>query len=331
MTLAEPHNRVESAVLRGLTRDSAVVRGLARDSAVIRGLARSWSHRATVKKAEPDLDDLFDLGKRDYPNALLPFADHDTFRGLDTDQQDRLRSWAWIAFNKNVMDVEEYVVNPGFDLIAHDGLDSGIGETMALAVHQAMVDEQYHTLMHLNASAVMRRRRGWPMPNKALPDVRTVRRQHEVTSSEPDPRRRAIDTLAYMTVAEISISAYLDLISEDEAIQPVNRATVALHNRDERAHATIADDIAGVVYDTLSEPERDLYLAGLVDAMTAFAGNDFAAWHRIVELERVPGGRAMIDDAAHDGGHRNLVQDFTGIRKLCNHVGAADRIQCDWT
>lgn len=301
------------------------------ESAVVRGLARSWRHRALVKKAEPDLDDLFDLTKCDYPDALLPFADHDTFRRLDETSKNRLRSWAWVAFNKNVMDVEEYVVNPGFDLIAHDGLDTGIGDTMALAVHQAMVDEQYHTLMHLNASSVMRRRRGWSMPNTALPDVRIVRRRREYAASEPDPRRRAIGTFAYMTVAEVSISAYLDLISENEEVQPVNRATVALHNRDERAHATIADDIAGVVYDRLSESERDLFLAGLVDAMTTFADNDFAAWERIVNLEELPGGLAMIDDVAHESGKRRLVQDFTGIEKLCRHLGATNRVQFDWT
>ncbi|MFZ2176489.1 MAG: diiron oxygenase, partial [Rhodococcus sp. (in: high G+C Gram-positive bacteria)] len=117
------------------------------ESAIIRRLSGNWGRRATVRRAEPDLDTLFDLDKHDYPDELLPFADHDTFRRLSQDQQARLRAWAWICFNKNVMDIEQYVVNPGFDLVAHDAFASGLGDTFAIAVHQAMVDEQYHTLM----------------------------------------------------------------------------------------------------------------------------------------------------------------------------------------
>ncbi|QHE71699.1 AurF N-oxygenase family protein [Rhodococcus sp. WAY2] len=300
------------------------------ESAVVARLARNWGQRATVKKPEPDLDALFDLDKRDYPDELLPFADHDSFRHAPEDQQNRLRAWGWIAFNKNVMDIEQYVVNPGFDLVAHDALDTGIGDTFAVAVHEAMVDEQYHTLMHLNASAVTRRRRGWAMPNNALPDVLTLRRQRAATADAADPRKRAITTFAFMTVAEISISSYLDLISENEAIQPVNRATVRLHNRDEYCHASIADEIAGVVYDTLGPDDRRHLLDGLVDAMTAFSSNDYSTWRTIVEVIDLHDGQAMIDDAEHDTGRSALVQDFGGIHKLCKHLGVAGEMSFDW-
>ncbi|MFD4366085.1 diiron oxygenase [Rhodococcus sp. NPDC058521] len=305
--------------------------GNAAETAVVRGLARSWSRRAAVKKAEPDLDALFDLDKTDYPDALLPFADHDGFVELDEHLKDRLRSWAWIAFNKNVMDIEEYVVNPGFDLIAHDGLDSGIGDSVSVAVHQAMVDEQYHTLMHLNASAVMRRRRGWAMPNNALPEVHTVRTQRRTTLAEVDPRLRALSTFAYTTVAEISISAYLDLISDDPEVQPVNRATVRVHNRDERAHAAITDDIAEIVYDSLNASEQRHYLNGLAEAMNTFSSNDFTVWRAIVNLEGVPRGRALIDDVSHASDRRRLVQDFSGIERLCTQLGVHDLIEFDWS
>lgn len=305
--------------------------GNAAETAVVRGLARSWGYRAAVKKSEPDLGALFDLTKLDYPDSLLPFAEHDGYAVMDEPAKNRLRSWAWIAFNKNVMDIEEYVVNPGFDLIAHDGLESGIGDTAAVAVHQTMVDEQYHTLMHLNASAVMRRLRGWAMPNNALPEVHTVRRQRRSTHAEYDPRRRAISTFAFTTVAEISISAYLDLISDDPRIQPVNRATVRVHNRDERAHAAITDDIAEIVYDSLNESERSHFLGGLAEAMTTFSSNDFTTWRAIVDLEGVPHGQSMIDDVAHAENRQRLVQDFSGIERLSSRLGVHDRIEFDWS
>lgn len=301
------------------------------ESAVVSRLALNWGRRATVKKAEPDLDALFDLDKQDYPNELLPFADHDRFLGLPEDQQNQLRAWGWIAFNKNVMDIEQYVVNPGFDLIAHDALDTGLGDTFAVAVHQAMVDEQYHTLMHLNASVVTRRRRGWALPDNALPDVLTLRRQRTAVAEAPGPRQSAISTLAFMTVAEISISSYLDLISENDVIQPVNRATVRLHNRDEYCHASIADDIAGVVYDSLGTEDRRHFLDGLVDAMNAFSRNDFSTWHTIVDVLDLDGGKEMVEDAEHDSGRATLIQDFSGIHKLCKDIGVAESMSFDWS
>ncbi len=39
------------------------------ESAVVARLAKNWSQRATVKKPEPELDDLFDLAKQDFPDA----------------------------------------------------------------------------------------------------------------------------------------------------------------------------------------------------------------------------------------------------------------------
>lgn len=43
------------------------------ETAIVSRLAGNWGRRATVKKAEPDLGDLFDPAKPDYPFALTPF------------------------------------------------------------------------------------------------------------------------------------------------------------------------------------------------------------------------------------------------------------------
>ncbi len=51
------------------------------ESAIISSLAGSWPRRAVVKRPEPDLDDLFDAEKADYPESLIPFRDHDVFTG----------------------------------------------------------------------------------------------------------------------------------------------------------------------------------------------------------------------------------------------------------
>lgn len=39
------------------------------ENAVISRLAGNWHRRSTVKRDEPDLDELFDAGRADYPEA----------------------------------------------------------------------------------------------------------------------------------------------------------------------------------------------------------------------------------------------------------------------
>ncbi len=300
------------------------------ESAVVTRLAGNWGNRATVKKPEPDLDDLFDHSKHDYPEALIPFADHDTYRNLPEETKERIRAWGWIAFNKNVMDVEQHVVNPGFGLLARDAFDTGMGDVLAVAVTQAMVDEQYHTLMHLNASALTRRQRGWSMLDRTLPFSATVRRQRAAQLASDNASSAALSALAYTTVAEISITSYLDLIEDDETIQPVNRATVKLHNRDEYCHASIADEMAAVVFAGLGPDDRRCFLDGLAGGMDAFSSTDFTTWSAILQAERVDGAERMLADTAADTSRRQLVQDYSGIRSLCRRLDVEDEIGIDW-
>ena len=159
---------------------------------------------------------------------------------------------------------------------------------------QAMVDEQYHTLMHHNASVLTRRRRGWMLPESVLPPSRTVRAHREAVARAASPRAEALVRLAFTTVAETSISAYLGLLTEDDALQPVNRATVALHRRDELCHSSLAAELLKIVFAELGRTDRRVLLDALADGIVAFTGGDAATWAAIVEHERIPGGKELI-------------------------------------
>jgi len=301
------------------------------ENAVIARLAGNWSRRAAVKQPEPDLDDLFEPDRPDYPERILPFRDHPTYRGLDRETKNRLLAWAWIAFNKNVMDIERVVVNPGFALLAADVFDMGLGESMALAVTEAMVDEQYHVLMHLNASAVTRRRRGWRMPDSALPVACKARRHQFRTETADHDWQRELCMLAFTTVAEVSVNAYLDLIANDAEVQPVNRATAVIHNRDEYCHSSIAGEIAKAAYPRLGAEQQDFFREALADGMQAFAANDFTTWHRIIELTGVAGGQQMLEQVQHDPAGQRLLQDFSGLHRLSAEMGLVEALPFDWS
>jgi hypothetical protein len=236
-----------------------------------------------------------------------------------------------VSFNKNIMDIERRVVNPGFGLLADDTFDTGLDEHMTLAVTQAMVDEQYHTLMHLNASAVMRRQRGWRMPESALPVGHKARQYERRIAAAADFESSALTALAFTTVAEISINAYLDLVAEDTEIQPINRVTATLHNRDEYCHASIADEIAKAAYARFTPGQGQFFLRSLVDGLEAFAANDYTTWYRIVDLVGLPGGTDMLRDIEADPGRKRLLQDFGALYRLCGEMDVLDDIAFDWS
>lgn len=300
------------------------------ENAVIRALTRSWGVRATVKKREPDLDDLFDPTRRDYPDVLIPFHTHRRYRDLDAAGRGRLRAWAWIAYNKNVVDIEQFVVNPGFASVTSGILEIGLHDTVVLGVMQAMVDEQYHTLMHHQASALIRRRRGWALPDAALPASRTVRAHREAVARADSPRAEALVRLAFTTVAETSISAYLALLTEDDTLQPVNRATVALHRRDELCHSSLAAEVLKIVFAELGRTDRRVLLDALAAGIVAFTGSDTETWAAIVGHERIPGAQELIAETARAAAVGRVVQDCRAIRSLCTELGVANDLHIDW-
>ncbi|MBJ8343164.1 diiron oxygenase [Antrihabitans sp. YC2-6] len=299
------------------------------EGAIINGLVRTWPRRATVKKKEPELDDLFDPAKADFPEEMIPFHDHECFLGLNGTQQDRLRAWAWIAYNKNVMDIEQFVVNPGFGLLSRDELDVGFGDKHKVAALQAMVDEEYHTLMHLNASALTRRRRGWQLPDNLLPRSLTVREHDSSIAAASSRREAALVRVAFTTAAETSISGYLALMTDSEAVQSVNRSTVALHRRDELSHSSVAGELVRAVYDTLNHADRRVLITTLGRGIEAFAGNDFTTWRAILDAEEIPGASRIMADVEAAAASR-VVQDCSAIRALCRDLGIEDEVGVEW-
>lgn len=300
------------------------------ENAVITRLAANWSRRATVKRDEPDLDALFDPTRPDYPEHLVPFRDHDVWLALPEQTRSRLLSWAWIAYNRHTVLAEQRVANPAFALVMEGEFPGLGGERMNIALAQAMVDEQYHTLMHINASAVTRRRRAALLPDAALPDSHTARAHQRLRDSVGERWQRSLVTLAFATVSEISINAYLDLLADDPDIQAINSTTAKLHNRDEYCHASISDELAKIVYDSLDPNRRRFFLDALVAGLEAFVATDYTTWERILERERVPHWRRMVDETRADTSRARLVRDYTGLHTLLADLDVLRDVEFDW-
>jgi hypothetical protein len=300
------------------------------ESAIIRRLAGNWHRRATVKRDEPDVDALFDPARPDYPERIVPFRDHPTWQALPEERRSRLLSWAWIAYNRHTVLAEQRVANPAFALVMEGEYPGLGGQDMELALAQAMVDEQYHTLMHINASAVTRRKRRADLPDSALPESHTARTHQRLRDRTTERWQRSLTTLAFATVSEISINAYLDLLADDQDIQVVNSTTAKLHNRDEYCHASISDELAKLAYEVLAPDQRRFFLDMLVAGLDAFVATDYLTWETILRIERVPGWEAMIADVRVDSGSSRLVRDYSGLHCLMADLGVLGEVDFDW-
>jgi hypothetical protein len=300
------------------------------ESAIISRLAGNWHRRATVKRDEPDLDALFDADRPDYPERIVPFRDHPTWQGLPDELRSRLLSWAWIAYNRHTVLAEQRVANPAFALVMEGEFPGLGGQDMEIALAQAMVDEQYHSLMHISASALTRRKRGYDFADGILPGSHTARTHQRMREQCAERWQRSLTTLAFATVSEISINAYLDLLANDPDIQAVNSTTARLHNRDEYCHASISDEMAKLVYDVLDADKRRFFLDMLVAGLDAFVATDYATWTAILETENVPGARRMVADVQAEQSSSRLVRDYSGLHSLVSDMNVLTEIDFDW-
>jgi len=300
------------------------------ENAVITRLAGNWHRRATVKRKEPELEDLFELDRPDYPEHLVPFVGHPTWEALDPELCDRMLSWAWLAYNKHTVLAEQRVVNPAFAYVIEGEFPSLGGPALETSLAQAMVDEQYHTLMHLNASTITRRKRMIDTPDTVLPAPHVVQKLAEMREACAHSWERKLTTLAFATVSETSISAYLHLLSNDKDIQVINSTTVQLHNRDEICHSSITAELAKTVYDFLDKNQQRFFVDTMMTGLEAFVANDYGTWRQILALHGVAGADRMIAEVQHDAARKNLVRDFSGLRSLLGDMDLLGEVDWDW-
>jgi hypothetical protein len=302
----------------------------AAESAVISRLVGNWHRRAAVKRPEPDVHALFEPARPDFRVDMVPFSGHPLWASLSEDERSRLTSWGWIAYNRNTVLIEQGIANPAFQLVLAGEYPGVGGQQLELAIAQAMVDEQYHTLMHMNGSATTRRMRRREFSDRVLPDslITTIHDQHLADCTER--WERSLTTLAFATVAEISINAYLELLANDTDIQVVNSTTVRLHNRDEYCHASISGEILKNVHEVLKPDERRFLLDKVVAGLEAFVAPDFTTWETIAEFENVRGREKAAAEIRESQGGTHLVQDHSGVHSLLAEMDVLDQVEFAW-
>jgi hypothetical protein len=300
------------------------------ESAFLDRIVSSWPRRATVKKGDMDLDALFEEDRPDYPIELVPFREHPRFIAAPDELKQLMLSWAWIAYNKHTIAAEEQIANPAFALVLHDRFPGASGDAVKKSVAQAMVDEQYHSLLHLNASSITRRKRGLNSVEDKLPDSAVCLRLKKCQAQAADEYEEDLLTLAFAVVSEISFNAYLGLLAKDLTIQPINRATADMHNRDEFSHALLISEIAKSIYLGMDSALRDSFVAALPKALRAFVSSNFDTWRAILIHIGFSDVDEIIGDCESQSVNRVLIRDYSGLKNLAMELGIIEQLDFEF-
>lgn len=295
---------------------------------LVRRLGKIWHKKASVKKPELDyrLDSTAD--RPDFPLHLVPFHDHPLFVNASEDVRAKVLSWGWIAYNERTITAEEKVANPAFQLILNNAVPGVEESETKLAVAQSIVDEQYHTLMHTRAILLTKEMRG--LPRATLPFSITYRTYLKCLSEVHSDWERNIITVLFATVSEISINAFLSLLSSNQEIQPLHRLITFHHDADEVMHMLLLEEIAKNIFVRMSAAEKKVFLRWLPVALQSFVATDFSSWESILTLCGFKEATAMIEDVRGLASRQNLVRDYQGLERLVQQLGIGNAINFDF-
>jgi len=299
------------------------------DHALIRKLVANWPRRTTIRsdkfpwpEASPEH---YEAARPDYPIHLVPFRDHPLYREVSDAQHARVLTLAWLSYNERTILAEEHMANPAFTMIMHGKFAGADDHFVRQSIQHALIDEHFHTLIHMNAMADTRRLRALP-DDWHSPDSVTRRSMLEDCARAVEPWERQLVILAYAVVAEISVNAYLDLLSADETIQPMHKLITYLHNRDEFAHGQLIVEVIKLLFIRMSAREQAFFCKMFPRALRAYASHDFSAWRSILRYVGVARGDEIVADCEHDASSQLLVRDFSGLQRVATELDILDRI-----
>ncbi|MGV8888252.1 MAG: diiron oxygenase [Pseudomonas sp.] len=299
------------------------------DHQLVVRLNQAWTKRATVcapDKAEAS--EAFDPTRPDYPECMVPFFHHPKFQALSDELKSTVVTWGWIGYNLRTVTAEEHVVNPALSVIANQYLGKDDWHFRE-AMQQTLIDEHYHTLMHLRAIERTKVERALDQDLDLPPSV-TYLRLIALREELDEPWQRDLAAITFAVVAEISVNAYLDLLADDQSIQPQNRRVAELHNRDEYAHSKILAEVAKVMYANMQPPQRAFFARTLSVALSAFVAQDYSMWEAILTQLGVEEAELIINDTRESNKNATIMRDYSGLHRLAQDLGISDEIDFDF-
>jgi hypothetical protein len=272
----------------------------------------------------------YDENLPDYPIEMLPFHKHPKFIGATPKQQQEILTWAWLVYNQRVVTAEEYVANPAFTMVMQGVFPGTNNYFFQQALQQCLIDEHFHTLIHRTVIHETKKLRDINTELHSPPSI-IYRKLLENQAQVSEKWQKDLLILVWTIVSEISINAYLSLLSSNNSIQPMHKTVTWLHNRDEFAHSSILLEITKSVYIHLNFEKKFFFISALPKALNAFVAHDFSAWHAILKQVGLESYNELIRDCEADTANGKLVRDFSGLKKLAEELDIINKIDFEFT
>jgi alpha-N-dichloroacetyl-p-aminophenylserinol N-oxygenase len=292
--------------------------------AVLERIGKSWDTRVAVRKERLDLTQYVDPSIPDFPISMVPFWDDEDFSGLDEQTKLRFLGAAWIGYNEKAIYLEDEIVQPLCSILLK-GLLPGVGDPQVKQVlAQVQVDEQFHILMCLDICNVARQRHH--LDDYRAPEPLLGIRLKEILAKAPNEKERMVARLAYASVAEMSINAYLNQVANDMTIQPLNRINTDMHRKDESVHGIAFREITASVYRNLDADAQRSFRTYIADALDIFTSPDLTSWSSLLDYVGVPGKDRILAklDASTKG--KRLTRDYTVLGSLFDELGIKEEV-----
>lgn len=289
------------------------------ESDLLKRLASSWSNRVAVRRDRLDLDQYYDPTIPDFPIEMVPFWNDPEFQSVTDVDKYKVLACAWISYNEKTIYIEDKVINPLCALLLANGLPGVDSSETKQVLAQTLVDEQFHILMCLEVCDCARKRH--KLENFEVAEPLLGLRVNQALAKAEDEQHAALIRMAYGTVAEMTINAFLKQLSEDKSIQPVNRLNTDLHRRDEASHAAIFGEVARGVYQALPESDQHRLKRCIVQALNDFVELDLGFWRAILDHLAIPGRESILQRLEESSASKRAPRDYTLFIRLLDELG----------
>lgn len=289
------------------------------EHAILERIGKSWDTRVAVRKERIDLTQYCDPAIPDFPISMVPFWDDPDFAALDNETRMRFLGTAWVAYNEKAIYLEDEIIQPVCKILLQNKLPGASDPQLKQVLAQIQVDEQFHILMCLDVCNSARVRHD--IEDFVAPEPLVGGFLSGAIEDVEDEAAVGVVRLAYASVAEMSINAYLKQVSKDMTIQPLNRINTDMHRRDELTHGVAFREIVASVYRSLPRHLQACFRSNASRALRDITLPDHTQWKAILEYLKIPKRReiiARLEEAMHG---KLLQRDYTVLRGLFEELG----------
>lgn len=256
-------------------------------------LSSSWERRAQVRNPYSNHLLSFDSDADDFLIELLPFKNHPLFEKSSIEMKKKILSCGWMIYTKKTIDIETKILHAACTEILLNDLPGTKEPVIKKNITETLIDESYHTLLSKQAiqqTELYRDIRLNLPPSSLITNMQQAQEQHQ------DTWKKELILIASAIISEIHISDYLGLLSNARHIQPMNQFSVAIHRKDELAHASIFKHLAILIYTALNRKQKEFFSSILTHPAKWFNEHDWTAWQSALMHLSFVSANEMIND-----------------------------------